>query len=197
MDSFSEGLRCQDVTLGLRELHQASAQLRLVNNTQIVGMAADLAGLIRGRDVIEKIDSLEIVAAETLDIAALLLPAVLDVLEAAGIVETYKQGGRIERITETVPIYRNLYADLGNAWRDRQPRQIEEELIAVVDRLARGPVPLDSLTTELGVDHASWPHFWGPRAAGPAPRGVPHSRSGWGKVLQLLPVAHCRDQQLV
>ena len=152
MDRFTEGLRCQDVTLGLRELHPASSHLRLVDNTHLIGMAADLAGLIRGRDIIEKIDSLEVVAGETLDIPALVLPSVLEVLEGAGMVEVDRDRGRVTRILETVPVFRSVYEELGNSWTGRGPRQIEQELVTVVDRLARGPVPLESLTTDLGVE---------------------------------------------
>lgn len=154
MDSFSEGLRCQDVTLGLRELHPTSAELRLVRNTQLVGMAADLAGLIRGRNVITEIESLEIVASETLDIPPMILPQVLSILEQSGYVEIDSDHGHLERVIESVPIYQNLYESLGSTWRERRPRQIEEELVTVVDRLTRGPIPLDSLTTDLGIDRS-------------------------------------------
>jgi hypothetical protein len=154
MDRFSEGLRCQDVTLGLRDVHPAAGQLGLVRNIQLVGMAADLAGLIRGRNVIDQVDSLEIVAAETLDIPIMVLPQVLEVLATRGMVELDKRDGRIERVIESVPVFRDLYTTLGEAWRNRHPRQIEEELLVVVDRIARGPVPLEDLTSGLGVDPA-------------------------------------------
>lgn len=152
MDHFAEGLRCQDVTLGLREVDPRSAELRLVQNTHLVGMAADLAGLIRGRNVIESYEALEIVASETLDIPAMVLPQTLEVLELAGFVEVDRTGSEITRVIETVPIYQSLYSSLGTAWRDRSPRQIEEELVVVVDRLSRGPIPVEELTSDLGVD---------------------------------------------
>lgn len=63
-----------------------------------------------------------------------------------------RSSGEIYRIIERVPVYQDLYAALGNAWRARQPRQIEEELLAVVNRVARGPIPLEMLTQSLGVD---------------------------------------------
>ncbi len=141
MEDFSTGLRCQDVTLGLREVDQASSQLHLVKTTQMVGMAADLASLIRGRNVISNIDALQIVSSETLDIPSLAFTSVIDILEAAEMVEVDRNQGEISRIIENVPIFRDLYAD-GAAWKARNPRQIEEELVAVVDRLARGPVAL-------------------------------------------------------
>jgi hypothetical protein len=60
MDRFQEGLRCQDVTLGLRELHPNDTDIRVLRNTQMVGMAADIAGLVRGRNLITNLDSLEV-----------------------------------------------------------------------------------------------------------------------------------------
>jgi hypothetical protein len=152
MDSFSEGLRCQDVTLGLRELHPLSAELHLVRNTHLVGMAADLAGLIRGRDVISHVESLEIVASETLDIPPLVLPQVLRVLADCEMLDLDTHDGRVNRIIERVPVYQDLYSLLGYAWRERHPRQIEQELLVVVNRLATSPIPLETLTTDLGVD---------------------------------------------
>jgi hypothetical protein len=152
METFYEGLRCQDVTLGLRHLDQNEQDLRLVRNTHYVGMAADLAGLIRGRAVIDNIDALEVVASETLGISSMVLPQVLEVLERAELVEIDRRGENITRVLESVPVYRDLYALLGGVWRNRAPRQLEQELLVVVDRVARGPIPVESLTEDLGVE---------------------------------------------
>ena len=64
------GLRCQDISLDLRSGTADSWVLFSVDNTQLVGMAADLARLIRGRNVTVYIDTLKIVAREAPDINA-------------------------------------------------------------------------------------------------------------------------------
>ncbi|HZU46123.1 MAG TPA: hypothetical protein VFA16_02520, partial [Mycobacterium sp.] len=142
MDAEFTGLRCQDVNLGLRSGETDSWVLSVVDNTQLVGMAADLAGLLRGRNVVENVDALKIVANEALDIDVQVLPSVLTVLEECGFIEIARTGPRISQIIETIPAFRSLYPELGNAWQQRRPRQIEEELVAVVHRLAKSPIPV-------------------------------------------------------
>lgn len=154
MEAEFAGLRCQDVNLGIRSGESDSWVLSVVDNTQLVGMAADLSGLLRGRNVVEDIDALKIVASEVLDISAQALPTVLEVLEASGFVEVTRTGTRISRIDETVPAFRSLYPELGRSWKERGPRQIEEELLAVVDRLALSPIPVDDLSKTVGIDAA-------------------------------------------
>lgn len=83
MEPQFTGLRCQDISLDLRSGTADSWVLSTVDNTQLVGMAADLAGLIRGRNVLVDIDALKIVAREALGINARVLPSVLDVLEGS------------------------------------------------------------------------------------------------------------------
>jgi hypothetical protein len=52
VDSYTEGLRCQDVNAGLRTFDATSAVLTPVKKTRLIGMAADLASLIRDRELI-------------------------------------------------------------------------------------------------------------------------------------------------
>jgi hypothetical protein len=146
------GLRCQDINLGLRSGTADSWVLSTIDNTQLVGMAADLAGLIRGRNVIDNIDALKIVASEVLDISAQVLPSVMDVLEKCGFVDLSRSAGRVTQIFETVPVFRSLYPELGRAWQQRQPRQLEEELVAAVHYLASAPVPIDEFSSTIGID---------------------------------------------
>jgi hypothetical protein len=68
VDAFDEGLRCQDVHSGLRNVDPHSSLLAPLVETRIVGMAATIAGLIRGRDVIADAQSLMTVAADQLDV---------------------------------------------------------------------------------------------------------------------------------
>src|SRR4051794_8207719 len=63
MKRFAEGLRCQDVHAGLRNVDPASGVLRPLMDTRLVGMAATLASLIRGQDVVADASAVQAVAA--------------------------------------------------------------------------------------------------------------------------------------
>jgi hypothetical protein len=58
VEAFQQGLRCQDVHSGVRNVDPNSPSLAPLNDTRVVGMAATVAGLIRGRDVIDDAQSL-------------------------------------------------------------------------------------------------------------------------------------------
>ena len=160
MENFKKGLRCQDVHAGLRGVDPNSAPIAGLSDTRIVGMAASVATVIRGRDVIPDAQVLKIVAADQLDVDPLAFEQVISILEAAGFVEdVQRQGGKIRRFTETVPFHQDLYEGLGDIWSERSPTQIEEELVATIDRLAAGPVAQEDLVTEVGLDRKSYPQL--------------------------------------
>lgn len=62
------------------------------------------------------------------------------------------RNGDVSGLTSEVPYYTDLYTTLGRSWRDRHPSQLEEEVVAVVDRLASGPLPAEMLVERVGVD---------------------------------------------
>jgi hypothetical protein len=68
VERFDEGLRCQDVHSGLRNVDPNSGSLTQLADTQLVGMAASLAALVRGQDVIGDAQALRAIAAEQLDV---------------------------------------------------------------------------------------------------------------------------------
>jgi hypothetical protein len=74
METFQQGLRCQDVHSGLRNVDPNAPLLAPLADTHVVGMAATLAGLIRGRDVVTDAQSLAVVAADQLDVDILAAP---------------------------------------------------------------------------------------------------------------------------
>lgn len=151
MDSLSEGLRCQDVTLGSRLVDPNSSSLVKLEKTRLVGMAADLAGLLKGRNVVNDIESLKIISAENLDINVYAFNQVISLLEEAEFIEVDRdQHGNPTRIIERVPLFKNLYEELGAVWRSSKPTGIEEALVILVDRLAGGPMPLEALRSDLG-----------------------------------------------
>ena len=55
MQPFGQGLRCQDVHSGLRNVDPDSPALQPLGKPRIIGRAATVAGLIRGREVIPDI----------------------------------------------------------------------------------------------------------------------------------------------
>ena len=153
MDDYRAGLRCQDVNSGLRTFDAASPSLTPLKKTRLVGMAADLASLVRGSHLIGDMASLETVAAAELDIPPTSFDGVIDLLDAAGLVElTRNAHGDVSGLTSEVPYYQDLYVTLGATWRGRRPSQLEEEIVAVVDQLASGPFPAEMLVERVGVD---------------------------------------------
>lgn len=153
MDTYQAGLRCQDVNSGLRTFDAASPSLTPLKKTRLVGMAADLAALVRDTPLIADMPALEAVAAAELDIPSTSFDVVVDVLERVGFVElTRNRTGDVTGLTSEVPYYQDLYTTLGADWRERGPSQLEEEIVAVVDRLAAGPLPAEMLVEGAGVE---------------------------------------------
>jgi hypothetical protein len=80
VDIYTQGLRCQDVNADVRNFDATSPILAPVKKTRLVGMAADLAALVRGREVIDDMAALESVAAAELDIPSTSFDSVLTLL---------------------------------------------------------------------------------------------------------------------
>ena len=155
MNPHSIGLRCQDVNSGLRLFDGSSSVLTPLKKTRLIGMAADLAALVRDTPLISNMAALETVAAAELDIPATSFDAVLAILESEALVElTRSDSGDVTGLTSEVPHYRNLYEILGRSWRARRPSQLEEEMVAVVNQLAAGPLPADMLVSKVGIERA-------------------------------------------
>ncbi|MFI5560710.1 hypothetical protein ACIA2T_15655 [Amycolatopsis japonica] len=160
MDPFDEGLRCQDVHAGLRNVDPNSGALTPLADTQIIGMAASLAALIRGQDVIGDAQALRAVAAEQLDVNQFAFDDVIRALADIEFIQGVQTaGGKIVRFTENVPYYDDLYTELGGVWRARQPTELEQQMVALVDHLADTPVPVEELAARTGLDTAAVPQL--------------------------------------
>src|SRR4051794_25863966 len=117
MKEFDEGLRCQDVHSGVRNVDPNSSVLQPLVDTRIVGMAATVAGLIRRNDVIKDAQALMAIAASQLDVDMLAFNDVVTLLDEAGFVSGIQRSGRkIQTFTENVPYYDDLYTRLGEVW---------------------------------------------------------------------------------
>jgi hypothetical protein len=160
MDTFDEGLRCQDVHAGLRNVDPNSGVLTPLADTQMIGMAASLASLIRGQDVIADAQSLRAVAAEQLDVSHFAFDEVVAALAEIGFVEGIRRtDGRISRFTETVPFFDDLYQQLGEAWEDRQPTELEQQMLIIINELAIAPIAVEDLAARAGIDSSALPEL--------------------------------------
>lgn len=160
MNTFDEGLRCQDVHSGLRNLDPNSPVLAPLTETQKIGMAAGLASLIKGQDVVVDAQALRTVAAEQLDVSPYAFNDVVYSLEQAGFVSNIQtSGSRIISFNEEVPYYRGMYEGLGEAWRDNAPSALEQQVVALVDGLASAPLPVEELADRLGLDSSDLPQI--------------------------------------
>ncbi|ORC19967.1 MULTISPECIES: hypothetical protein [Rhodococcus] len=158
MDQFDEGLRCQDVHAGLRNVNPNSGVLVPLADTQMIGMAASVAALVRGLDVVSDAQALRAVAAEQLDVNPYAFDKVVKSLADVGFLQgVVYDSDRVVRFTETVPFYDDLYARLGEAWRDKKPTDLEQQMVIAVDRLADAPIPVEELASRAGLDSADIP----------------------------------------
>lgn len=160
LPDFKAGLRCGDVHAGLRNVDPNSSTLIPLADTRLIGMAANLASLVRGQDVINDAEALKTIAAEQLDISPYAFRDVVETLERAGlVVDVKRNGSKVIGFSETVPFYQDLYDRLGSTWRSSSPGPLEQEMIAIVDRLATSPVPAEELEDELGLDRGDIPRL--------------------------------------
>ncbi|MFS2241236.1 hypothetical protein [Microbacterium sp. OR16] len=157
MHKFTQGLRCQDVSAGLRNLHPSDAVLAHLEETQRVGMASGVAALIRGRDVIDDAANLRAIVADQLDIPNVYFDAVVETLEEAGMVsDVVRNGRRITSFNESVPFYSDLYPRLGEVWQNAAPTELEQQTVLLVDELAKAPIARDEVVDRLGLDSAEF-----------------------------------------
>ncbi|WP_454113687.1 hypothetical protein [Microbacterium maritypicum] len=155
MDTFDEGLRCQDVHAGLRNIDPNSPVLAPLTETQKIGMAAGLASLVKGQDVVQDAQALKTVVAEQLDVSPYAFNDVVFALEQAGFVSNIKTtGSRITSFHENVPLYTSMYEGLGVAWRAGTPSALEQQVISLVDSLAAAPLPVEEIADRVGLDTA-------------------------------------------
>lgn len=153
MDNFKEGLRCQDVHAGLRNIDPNSSILLPLTDTAKTGMAASLGALIRGQNVISDAQALRAVATEQLDVNAYVFNDVVQILEQGGFVSNVQRAnGRIISFSEDVPFHGSLYKELGEQWRNSSPTELEQQVLILVDALAQSPLPVEEMSNKLGLD---------------------------------------------
>jgi len=154
MRPTAPALRAHDVHQGLHEVDRDSALISThLEVTELIGMASAVAAWIKGHDVIPDAQAFKHVAAEQLDVGGFAFDDVVAVLEELEFVGNVQRAGRrIVSFYETVPAsFERMYSQLGQAWKDQEPTEVEASLLQVVDTLSRGPVPVDNLDIDAAA----------------------------------------------
>lgn len=148
------GLRSYDIAIGFRNLYDGSAVLSEYKHTHVTGMAAVLAGAIKGRDIISDARSLRAVAADILKINHWAFEGVVRELAELELVRDVRyQGEDVISFSEQVPLfYDGLHERLGAHWLAKGPTELEQQLMYGVDLLARAPVLAADFQSLLGTD---------------------------------------------
>lgn len=151
------GLRAYDTAIGFRNIDERSAALTEFSSTYTIGMAAVLAGAIKGKDVIRDARVLKKIAADVLKINPLAFEKVVLELAELEIVRGIKwQGQEIISFAENVPlVYDNLHERLGTRWLNMHPSELEGQFLTILDTLAKAPLLAKNLLTRVGVDSKS------------------------------------------
>lgn len=147
-DRLDVGLRCHDAHHGLTNVDSRSGYIARLDLVREVGMAANLAVNVRGQDRIENADALKEVAADELGVEPMLFETILRVLEEADFIDVKTIGSK-RRIEERIPQHEDLYERLGEVWEERQPSELQQELVGVMHGLATAPRLLDDLARAL------------------------------------------------
>lgn len=150
----SIGLRAYDTAIGFRNLDERSAVLTDFSPTHTMGMAAVLAGAIKGKDVIRDVRSLKKIAAEILKINPWAFDkVVLELAELEMVRGVRRVGGEIISFAENVPLlYDNVHERLGTRWIDLQPSELEAQFLTALNKLAQTPLLSQALFQEIGAD---------------------------------------------
>lgn len=153
MERVDEGLRCQDVHAGLRNVDANSAPVaQHLDRTQVVGMAATLAAAIRGEDVIGDAQALKVIASDQLDINPFAFPDVIRLLDERGFVRSVvTDANGIVSFSENVPFHQNLYEAMGDAWEDSKPDDVAVGVVRTVHELAKSPLERSEFASKLGL----------------------------------------------
>lgn len=150
------GLRAQDIQTGLQEVKVAGPATGLLDTTLLVGMACRLAIHIRGVDIINDERRLNLLGGR-IGIDSLVLPNVLNILEEAEFASIeYNSQGRVKRVSERVPYFGDIYDRLGEIWGDRNPHEVEQATVQILDNLVDGPRALNHIRSDQPLDDSDF-----------------------------------------
>lgn len=130
------GVRIHDINQGLVAVSSGLINTRL-RRTKRVGVAAQLAGLVAGEQVVGY-ESL-LVAAGELQMDDTLVDRGLEDLQTLDWVRVVERSSGAKRIEVKIPRLRDRYSELGDYWKNLNPQEIEVQAINIVDELALVP----------------------------------------------------------
>jgi hypothetical protein len=147
-------LRSYDVAIGFRNLDERSALISDFSRTHLTGMANLLAGSIRGRDVIPDARILKKIAADVLKISPWAFEGVLKELAEVDLIRNIRSiSGEIVYFTEHIPlVHDDAHERLGENWRNKNPSELERQLVVAMDNLAHSPELEERLYSRLAAD---------------------------------------------
>lgn len=150
MNNNTIGKRAQDIQAGLRDVQDTLVSTSIPITKQI-GMAALLAVHIRGIEVIENMVGFFGFCA-SLGIPNDSVTQVLGTLQAVGWLRVYPNVYGPKKIEESIPYFEEIYELLGDQWSQRSPSEIEKATMEILNQLSTGPIPLESLSSALGIN---------------------------------------------
>ncbi len=150
----SIGLRTYDTAIGFRNVDERNATVTDFSSTHTIGMAAVLAGAIKGKDIIRNARVLKKIAADVLKINPYAFDKVVLELAELEIVRSIQyQGNEIISFAENVPLaYDDLHEKLGIRWLDTHQSELEEQFLTALNKLAQTPLLAQKLSSEIGID---------------------------------------------
>ncbi|MCW5943857.1 MAG: hypothetical protein KIS66_16625 [Fimbriimonadaceae bacterium] len=139
-------VRCHEIqtSLGLLEVPEFD-QLRKV------GMAVKVALHIQGLPVVNY-ETLKQVAAYYMDIPAVAMSSVIDLLAEVEFVRVQSEGKSIKAVVPTVPYYETLYQGMGELAATLGFNEAEQLSVVLLNRLSKAPEKVDLLVNELGAE---------------------------------------------
>lgn len=136
LTQYTLGVRIHDINQGLVAVSSGLINTRL-RRTKRAGVAAQLAGLIAGEQVVDY-DSL-LVAAGELQMDDTLVDRGLVDLQTLDWVRVVDRPSGSKRIEVKIPRLRDRYSEVGDYWKSLNPEEIEVQAINIVDELALVP----------------------------------------------------------
>ena len=139
-------VRCHEIQTGL-----GRTEVPEFEQIVLVGMAVRLALHIRGLPPIS-FEILKLVASHFLQISAVAVRPVLELLEEIEFVHLGTSGKTITTVLPDVPYYEDLYSVLGEYTDTLTLTEAEQLSITLVQRLSVSPHKLDAIRNDLGAE---------------------------------------------
>ncbi len=138
-------LRAQDYHDGLRDVQTVGLIQVEMAKTLLVGKAASLAMHLKGLLTIDDIAAFKYMAAD-LGITPLELDSVLRELQELDFVRVIRRSEtQIKRLELSIPEFKDAYSELGEAWANKAPGEIEQVAVDAVNSVSRCPLSREEL----------------------------------------------------